>query len=794
MDCALRCADSTEWRCGNCGDFVAHAGTLASCAIFGHTQLCVAPPLDRNSAPDNRPSVPRFTRNPHAWLICFLCFVPLLPARTSDAPAPAPLSSPEFLTRVLETAETEGAASLRQLLSNDVPEPAEATARYDYYATLAHACLDARLWSRATQMIKLAGDPPAGAGNRSWIAGLAYIYLDNPEACTRIASRYPKESPARDFLEAATNYFEWRDRGPADAAAAKLHDTAWKAIVRATRDAIRQHPDYSPRFLVLYASIVEGEENPVYFENSSASRASAFPRRPSFLRARLAGSWALEPEEFTAATSAAGFSAEEVQVWQRYLEVRARDIDALASQAAAKLSVLPERPEFDEARLISLRYALKEITDKVAEPEIVPLARRYTELAAKLNKPADALRALRLIDARRTATPADYPFNADTEIELAKIAGDRARAIKIIHAQAKTQSTQPEWLKRHVSYVVRHDSLRAAHAFLHRLTQMEPDQPGWKIALADLPDRVVDLDRQLADAAERVVIAEARLKLTPEQLDAEPETVLTSTDHRLTLYAQIFAEVPGKFVPPSRTWVNYEKVLSDSANHPLLEREYAEQSRLVFRKIVERCYKERPDHPVIAAQHKRLVAADEAAARTAKAQAEAEAAAASRAARAAGKQSHNSTATVFLNSVRSAEQLKELNKKKEQRKAYLLRTVGDGDTLLEENNKISEVDRENSLREWEGRKTIRVADRRVKNDFDLARYQRLRRRLCADCSGIGLAPPKSVPGGTRYFKCQTCSGDGLSKATGWQVGPNENPRIEEAPFRFLESFTVPREK
>lgn len=711
------------------------------------------------------------------------------------AAEPVVVDRQSFYERVCAAAERGDNTGLHKLLDLQPPPPPEHLAAYVYYTALANAYLDIGRFQPAVRMIQLAGKPPIGTPDQAWIAGAAYLQLADIDAAAKIQARYERDTPPFEFLSAFSDFLEWRKLGPAHPQSAEILARAARHIEKAAGNLAQTRPDFHRRFLILSCNIREAIAPDRDLTDALEARHRAYPQRAAYLRIWLA-SKPFDQEDLEKAAPVAGFSPDEVAIWTRYRDAWQSNQPTMLAYAAAQLAELPEREEFDLARLTRLRDAMgehHEITDPT-NAHAASLLHRYAELAIKLSRPADAYRASQFITTRSAAVPAEQMRYADTALDLAKLSGETVRALQLIHEQARTSSRDLAWLTRHVDYVQRHDTLRATHAFLNRLTQLEPSKPAWKIALADLPDRAIDNDQQLADAEELLNIAAARLKLTPAQFDAEPENVLISPDHRLTLYAEIFAEVPGKFVPPSRTWANYEKALAESAEHPLLEREYAEQRRLVFRKIVERCYKERPDHPVIAAQYRRLVAADEATARAAKAQAEVDAAAAARAARAAANQTHNSTATIFLNSVRSAQQLEELNKKKEQRKAYLLRTVGDGDTLLAENNKISEVDRENSQREWEGRKTIRVADRRVKNDFDLARYQRLRRRLCADCSGIGLAPPKSVPGGTRYFKCQTCSGDGLSRATGWQVGPNENPRIEEAPFRFLEAFTIPHQK
>lgn len=541
-----------------------------------------------------------------AWALVVWLLTSVAGLHAGESAAPASTSGAEFLSRVREAAETSDIATLRQLLSGVVPPPADPSARYDYYTTLASGCLDASQWRVAGQMIQLAGEPPAGAGNRAWIAALAHVYLGDTAAFTRVASRYPADSPARDYLEAVRNYFAWRERGPADPSAAKLHADAWSAIVRATRESVRNHPDYSPRFHLLRCSIVEAVDDPVYLHHASAVRSSAFPRRAVFLRVRLAASWALEPAELAASASTAGLSSEEISLWQRYAEVRARDIDELPAQAAAKLAVLPDRAEFDEARLISVRLAVRELTERIGKGEIehLALALRYAQLAAKLAKPADAFRALRLIDAGRAASV--VIAGADLEGELAQLSGDHSRALALIRVEAKTKSRDLDWLKRHVAYVQHRDTLHAAHAFLKRLTELEPDDLRWKLALADLPDRPGDADHQLADAKEKQHIAAVRVSLTPEQLATQPETVLNSPSFRLELYSQIFGQVPAKLVPPARSWVNYEEALADSADLPFWEPEFAAHRRRVFRELVERCYRERPDNPVIAAQHRRL--------------------------------------------------------------------------------------------------------------------------------------------------------------------------------------------
>ncbi len=565
--------------------------------------------LDHARAPGLHRAVTGPSLISSAWALVVLLFTSAPGLRAGESPAPVPTSGAEFLSRVREASETGDSTTLRQLLSGAVPPPADASARYDYYTTLASGCLDASQWRVAVQMIQLAGEPPAGAGNRAWIAALAHVYLGDTADFIRVALRYPTDSPSRDYLEAVRNYFAWRERGPADPSAAKLHADAWSAIVRATRESIQNHPDYSPRFHLLRCSVVEAVDDPVYLDHASAMRASAFPRLAAFLRVRLAASWALEPAKFATAASTAGLSSEEIAVWQRFAEVRARDIDALPAQAVAKLAVLPDGAEFDEARLISLRLAVRELTERIGNGEIehVALALRYAQLAAKLAKPADAFRALRLIEAGRAASV--VIAGTDLEGELAQLSGDHPRALALIRVEAKTKSRDPDWLKRHVAYVQRRDTLRAAHAFLKRLTELEPDDVMWKLALADLPDRPGDADYQLADAKEKLQIAAERVSLTPEQLAAQPETVLNSPSYRLELYSQIFSQVPAKLVPPARSWANFEKVLADSADLPFLEPEFAAHRRRVFRELVERCYRERPDHPVIAAQRRRLAEA-----------------------------------------------------------------------------------------------------------------------------------------------------------------------------------------
>ncbi len=545
---------------------------------------------------------------PAVWALAILLLCPVCGLRAAEAVAPAPVPANEFLTRAVEAAETGDTPTLRHLFSGTPPAPPDPASHHAYYTSLASTCLDASLWRTAIQLIQLAGVPPPGTGNRSWISALAHVQLGETAAAQRIAALYPKDSPARDYLEAVRLYFEWRELGPANPSATRLHADAQGAIVRATRDAALRHPDFSPRFHVLRCSILEAVDDPTYYANAAASRALAFPRRASFLRARLAGSWPLEPAAFAKASAAAGLSPQETGVWQRFVEVRAIDIDELPSQAAAKLAVLPDRAEFDEARLITLRLAARELTDRIGngDPEHLALARRYAELASKLSRPADALRALRIIDARRAAAPSDTTFGPDAESDLAQLAGDTPRALARIHAQARTRSRELEWLKREVAYVQRHDTLRAAHAFLKRLSELESDNLGWKLAIADLPDRTGSVDQELADAKEKLQIAAEAVSLTPEQFNSRPETVLDSPTHRLGLYAEIFAQVPMRIVPPSRSWLNYERALASSAEMPFLEPGSAAARRRVFRELVERCYKEMPGHPVIQAQYHRI--------------------------------------------------------------------------------------------------------------------------------------------------------------------------------------------
>lgn len=512
-----------------------------------------------------------------------------------------------FFENVSDASERGDVAALRMLLQEPPPSPPGQLPPYRYYTTLANACVDSGSYQAAVRMIQLAGPPPPGTPDQAWLAAIAHLQLGDSDAAAVIAARYRRGTPPFEFLVALDEFLEWRRLGPGAPAAAQKLESAGRHIEAAAGNLAQTQPGYHRRFLILRCNISEALGDEYEFAHGCADRAAAFPRRADFLRARLASA-PFDQEVLEKAAPLAGFKADETAAWTRYRTALDRDLPSLLALAAAQLAELPERGEFDAARLIHLRLALAnrhEVTDP-ANAAAPGLLQRYAQLACQLGRPADASRALRAIEARTAAVAAERTRYAELEPDLVKQCGLVERALKLIHEQARISGNDAAWLARHVDFVLRHDTLRAAHGFLRRLAQLEPDKLAWKLALADLPDRGVDASQRLADAEEMAQITAARVAMTPGQFEQEPETVLNSPSFRLGLYSEVFARVPAQAVPPARSWMNYEAILAESASQPLLEPAQAAYRRRAFRELVERCYQARPEDPVIAAQHRRL--------------------------------------------------------------------------------------------------------------------------------------------------------------------------------------------
>lgn len=576
-------------------------------------------------------------------LLLTLIIALTLPAASSGQETASPPPAP-WLDRVTDAAALGDDAALAELLKGEIPPaPAEITP-YRYYTRLALAALDTGDTAATLRFMEQSDDHAPADDNLVWIAGVAWLFQGERESALRLVEGYQRidiDHPAAHYLLALDAFLRWRRLGPLHPDAEKLFDTARRQIQAATNRAAQGRPGYHRRFLILACSIGEFYDGEDEYRAAVVQRHLEHQRNRPFLRALFAFGAPRDEHTLLRDTNMARLSDAEVAVWRRASELPSAGAAISPSNVAERLTVLPDRPEFDEARLIILRQGLLGARQRLAEwrkqfaaeggPSLSPegraalagisdgfgdnypqLLQTYAGLAVKFGKVGDAYHALRLIDALRTLDERPRIADAELEIPLAKLAGDPRRALGLVLAKASLHAQDVPWLRANAALVHLHADLPRAFAYLSQLAQLTPDDLRLQFTLASLADRPVDKDLRLADKTYVARMAVERVSFTPEQLAADPDNVLNSDRERLNLYAMLFARVPAELVPEARHWQAYEELLDQNVfSEAFVEGVTEEEVKgRTFRALVERCRREAPKNRVIAAQHGRLLARD----------------------------------------------------------------------------------------------------------------------------------------------------------------------------------------
>ncbi|RXK54591.1 hypothetical protein ESB00_01435 [Oleiharenicola lentus] len=578
----------------------------------------------------------------HFFLLLLLLSLGILPALSAD-PVPGTPPAPWF-DRVQNAVALGEREELAELLKGEIPPVPAGVTPYDYQTRLALAALDAGDTAATIRFMEQADEHAPVEGNLVWIAGVAWLFQGERDQALRLVKGYQRrdiDHPAAHYLLALDAFIQWRQLGPLHPDAEKLFATARREIEAATNRAAQGRPGYHRRFLVLACSIGEFYDGEDEYRAAVIQRHLEHQRNRPFLRALFAFGAPRDEHTLLRDTQHARLSDDEIAVWRRASELPSVGSDSSPSNVAAHLAVLPDRPEFDEARLIILRQGLLASRRRLAEwrkqfaadggPGLSPEGRAalaeisdglgdnyperlqtYARLAVKFGKTGDAYHALRLIDAVRALDETQRIADAELEIPLAKLAGDPRRALPLVLAQAPAHAQDEAWLRINGALVQHFAELPVALAYITHLARMAPDDLRIQFSLASLADRPVSEEQRRADHAYLAKITRARVGYTPEQLAADPDNVLNSDRERLNLYAQLFARVPADHVPEARHWQAYEALLERNVFQEafldgLTE---AEVKGRTFRALVERCRREAPQNRVIAAQQGRLLACD----------------------------------------------------------------------------------------------------------------------------------------------------------------------------------------
>ncbi|MDQ5981025.1 MAG: hypothetical protein QG602_4003 [Verrucomicrobiota bacterium] len=565
-----------------------------------------------------------------------------------SAPAVAAEAAPvPWFEQVQEAAALGDDAALAELLKGEIPPAPAGLTPYGYYTKLALAAHDAGDTAATIRFMEQAGDPAPGEVNLVWIGGVAWLFQGEREQALRLVKGYQRldsDHPAAHYLLALDAFLRWRQLGPLHPDADNLFLTARRRIEDATNKVAQAKPGYHRRFVILACSIAEFYDGEDEYQSAVIQRHLEYQRNRSFLRALLAYGarrWDEDEPTLLRDTKSARLSEDEVAVWRRVSELPSAGTDISPGNVAERLAVFPDRPEFDEARLIILRQVLFAPRQRLAawrkqfgadggsglSPEgraalagisegfgdnYPELLQTYAQLAAQLRKIGDAHHALRQIDAVRALDETKRVADAELEIPLAKLAGDPRRALALVLAQAPLHAQDVPWLRANAALVHLNADLPRAYTYLSQLARLTPDDLILQFTLASLANRPVNKDLRLADTVYVAELTRARVDFTPEQLAADPDNVLNSDRERLSTYARLFARVPAEHVPEARHWQAYEALLDrnvfmEAFLDGLTE---AEVKGRTFRALVERCRRAAPQNRVIAAQHGRLLARD----------------------------------------------------------------------------------------------------------------------------------------------------------------------------------------
>ncbi len=505
-------------------------------------------------------------------------------APTAPSPSPAaitPESVQPALTKIAEATATGDIKTLRALVAAETSAPS-GPAFAAYHLALTRACLDLNLFPRALQHFRAAGAPREFA----WLAGIAYCNQRDWPRADQVILAYKNEKdasylPRFHFLNALRAFIQWTDLPAGDPLTEKLLREADDSSSSFDRPESADRPGFDPRFRRLRVFIAEATQRPDALSAAIRARSHAFPRHVAFKRAALADflTSTYNREALQEHLGTVTLPADEPAVWRRVYSTPMRaDLPFLSAFPALAARELPQDPDYAPSRLILLREALRDLSESVrrwhrpdgtfartAEEvahfykgygrDLVAFTREFARLALSEASRADAETALRWIDFHRLNPAIPRADWIELETDLAVLTHNHPRALRLILDQVPAHASDVPWHTRYADFMAKYAPLADSLVYLRRLEKLLPDEPRVPLALAGLATRVTT-SRDIPDrtAARRAKIASA----DPTAPDDNP---LTSSEVCREYYARVFAQVPQRLVPDSRSWDAYRDLL-----------------------------------------------------------------------------------------------------------------------------------------------------------------------------------------------------------------------------------------
>ena len=574
-------------------------------------------------------------------LILFTLALSLGSIRAAEpAPASPPLtveSVQPVLAQIAEATALGDNQTLRTLVAAQTRLPSGA-GFVPYHLTLTRACLDLGLFRRALQHFRAAGSPHEFA----WLAGIAYCYLRDWPRADRVIlgykhARATDNPPAYYYLTALRAFIQWTDLPAGDPLAKKLASEADDATRGYESAETQSRPGFDPRFLRLRVLIAEATGRRGDISEAVIARSRAFPRHQPFARAGLVELFTRPtgPDQCLKDPLAAQLPAAERAIWQRALSAESPEKPPFPGvEYALAARLLPADSAYRPCRLILLRAALRYLAGnvenwrqpdgtlrctpaEVAEfysghgPDLVAFTREFSQLALSENSRMDAATALLWIDLHRLNPTLSRAEWISLETDLAILARDYPRALRLVLASAPAHATDAKWLAAYSTFIEEQAPLGDALVYLRRLEKLDPENPRVLLALGGLALR--------PDAKQEMALYLKDITRPPDQNGpasllgkiAVTDDILTSPGARLALYQRVFAQTPQKITPPSPHWAAYRSLLRHDAEMiDLLDDEPGQTTpaKDAFTELVERCHAAAPNNPIVAEQYALLLA------------------------------------------------------------------------------------------------------------------------------------------------------------------------------------------